>query len=322
MLKKLFIDGHTGTTAQKIKTVLAPFVEAGAVEVIEAADHRNIDQRMTSIASADLAVLCTHDDISRGTMTALRERGIATRILDTSSAFRTDPGWTYGFPELSAGQAEKIANASYVANPGCYATGAVAVLRPLVDAGFIVPSAVVEITGFSGFSGGGKDMVTTYETASPDQGLAQAILFYSLSSPHKHLPEIAQYSGLTYTPNFFPQVVPVPCGMMVRVSFNEVVLPHSMADVHKVYAAAYGSNPGSAIRVAVLEPTLSRIDFSDFLTVNRDFPKHPPDEGLKIHVTGWEQGTRRQVTVMATLDNLGKGAASQAVQNVRLMLGF
>lgn len=322
MPKKLFIDGRTGTTAQKIQTVLTPFVQVGAVEMIEVEDHRNLTQRMTAIASADLAVLCTHDEVSRETMTALQTRGMTHRILDTSSAFRTEPGWTYGFPELSAGQPEKIATASYVTNPGCYATGAVAILRPLVDAGFIVPSAAVEITGFSGYSGGGKEMVAAYETASPEQRRAQAILLYSLDAPHKHLPEITQYSRLTYTPNFFPQVVPVPCGMMVRVSFNEAVLPHSMADVHKVYAAAYGSNPGSAIRVAVLEPTLSRIDFSDFLTVNRDFPKPPPDEGLKIHVTGWEQGTRRQVTVMATLDNLGKGAAAQAVQNVRLMLGF
>lgn len=245
MPRKLFIDGRTGTTAQKIKTVLAPFVQAGALEIVGIEDHRSLAQRMTTIASADLAVLCTHDDVSRETIMTLKTRGITTRILDTSSAFRTDPGWTYGFPELSATQPGKIATASYVANPGCYATGAVAILRPLVDAGFIAPSAAVEITGFSGYSGGGKDMVTAYETASPEQKRAQAILLYSLSSPHKHVPEIARYSGLTYTPNFFPQVVPVPCGMVIRVSFNEAVLPHTIADVHQVYEAAYADNTGS-----------------------------------------------------------------------------
>jgi N-acetyl-gamma-glutamyl-phosphate reductase len=321
MPKKLFIDGRTGTAAQKITSVLAPFVRAGAVEVIEVESHRDLGQRMAAMAASDLAVLCTHDDVSRKTMAALKEKGITTRVLDTSSAFRSAPEWVYGFPELSAAQPKAITEARYVANPGCYATGAVAILRPLVDAGLIAPSSTLEITGFSGYSGGGKDMVAAYETGSTDEKLARAILMYSLSAPHKHLPEITCYSGLTYMPNFTPHVVPVPCGMIVRISFNEAVLSADLQDVQEVYRAAYADTNG-VIQVVPFDPPSAQMDFSNFVTINRDFAREMPDDRLGIHVTGWASGVRRQVTVLAALDNLGKGAATQAAQNVGLMLGF
>ena len=227
----------------------------------------------------------------------------APRVIDASSAHRVAPGWTYGFPELAAGQDEAIAKARKVTNPGCHATGAIALLRPLVDAGLLPKDAPVSITSVSGYSGGGKSMIEAYET-----GRAPAFELYALGLEHKHVPEIELYSGLTARPIFVPSVGNFRQGMLVSVPLHLDALPGkpALADLKAAFDKHYrGRNFfrvfGSAEN-ARIEP--------EALNGTND---------IEIHVFANED--RRHAVVVARFDNLGKGASGAAVQNLMLMLG-
>ena len=299
-MAKIFIDGEAGTTGLEIreKLLAAPDVELVSIPP----EHRKDPGAKTEIlASVDIAVLCLPDDAARETADIIASLGDeGPRILDASTAHRTDPAWVYGFPELEKGQAARIAAARRVANPGCYATGAVAILRPLVDAGLVPPDHPLSINAVSGYSGGGRQMIEAYEAHR-----APLFELYALGLGHKHLPEIVTYGRLARPPIFVPSVGNFREGMIVSVPLHLDRLPGqpSGADLEGVFRAHYAS--ADYVRVTSPTPKL------DALGLN-----HTNMLEISVHA----DETKRQAVVLARLDNLGKGASGAAVQNLGLMI--
>ncbi len=304
----LFIDGEAGTTGLGIRERLAGLA---GIEIRSIDPERRKDPaaRKALMAEVDLAVLCLPDEAAKEAVAFADKMGAdAPRILDASSAFRTHPGWAYGFPELSSDQAQAIRTARRVANPGCYPTGAIALIRPLVDAGLIPADFPLSINAVSGYSGGGRSMIEAYEA-----GRAPAFELYGLGFGHKHLPELQAHARLTRRPIFIPSVGNFRQGMLVSVPLHLDALPGhpSPADLEAALAAHYGA--GGTVRVV---PTLA-----DGKRLERIEPEALNDtDDLELRVFSGEGG--RQALLVARLDNLGKGASGAAVQNIRLMLGL
>jgi N-acetyl-gamma-glutamyl-phosphate reductase len=257
------------------------------------------------LAEVDLAILCLPDEAAKTTAALVAAMGEgAPRLLDASSAHRVAAGWAYGFAELAAGQKEKIAAARCVANPGCYATGAIALLRPLVDAGLVPVDFPVTINAVSGYSGGGKAMIEAYES-----GVAPAFELYALGLEHKHLPEIEAYGRLSRRPIFVPSVGNFRQGMLVSVPLHLDDLPGQPAadDLAAALARHYAGERHIRVRE---QPEAGRIE-PQALNGSND---------LELFVCA--NARRRQAVLVARLDNLGKGASGAAVQNLALMLGL
>ena len=298
----VFIDGEAGTTGLGIRDRLRALRDID-LKSLPADRRRDPAARRDIMAEVDLVVLCLPDAAARESVTLADGLGSAApKLLDASTAHRVDPTWVYGFPEMLKGQAERIAAARKVANPGCYPTGAIGLVRPLVDAGIIPPDFPVTINAVSGFSGGGRTMI---ESHVHDGG--PAFELYALSLEHKHLPETQLYCGLSRRPIFVPSVGHYRQGMLVSVPLHLDMLEGKPtgADLHAVLEARYS---GSEFVRVVAAPADGKLEPQALNETNL----------LELYVHANEK--HRQAVLVARLDNLGKGASGAAVQNLRLML--
>jgi len=299
----IFIDGEAGTTGLQIREKLdgVPGIELAS---LPAEARKDPAAKEKLYAEVDVVILCLPDEAAKEAAHLIEGMGDrAPRVIDASSAHRVAPGWTYGFPELAAGQGEAVAKARKVTNPGCHATGAIALLRPLTDAGLLPKDMGVSIGSVSGYSGGGKSMIEAYET-----GKAPAFELYALGLEHKHLPEIQLYSGLATRPIFAPSVGNFRQGMLVSIPLHLDALPAkpTLADLRAVFAKHYWGQRYFHVAEAS-DP--GRIEPESLNGSNE----------IEIHVFANE--ARRQAVLVAKFDNLGKGASGAAVQNLMLVLG-
>ena len=303
----IFIDGEHGTTGLEIRQRLDGLPRY-AVKSIAEAHRKDASARREMMASVDLVILCLPDDAAKEAAALAADLGdAAPKLLDASSAHRVADGWVYGFPELGADQPELIARAPRVANPGCYPTGGIALIRPLVDAGLISADYPISINAVSGYSGGGKSMIEQYEN-----GQGPSFELYGLALSHKHLPETQVYSGLKTRPIFVPSVGNFRQGMLVSVPLHLDALPGKpkATDLEAALANHYrGGDWVKVIPSLLAAPRKDRIEAEALNGTNT----------LELRVYANEQ--YRQAVLVARLDNLGKGASGAAVQNAALMLG-
>ena len=304
-LKSILIDGESGTTGLEIRERLAG-IKGVAAKSIEPKLRKDPASRKAMMRDVDLVVLCLPDDAAKEAVALADELGPdAPKIIDASTVHRVAPGWVYGFSELDSGQADLIAKAKRVANPGCYPTGAIALIRPLVDAGLIPPDHPISINAVSGYSGGGKSMIESYEAGS-----APAFELYGLGLEHKHVAELMAYARLDRRPVFVPSVGNFRQGMLVSVPLHLDTLPGQPTP--KDLEAALSAHYEGAANVKVISDA-AKLTRLDALGLNNS-------DNLELYVFG--KAALGHAILVARLDNLGKGAAGAAVQNIKLMLGL
>ncbi len=308
MTHTIFIDGEAGTTGLEIRERLEA---RGDLELILLGDRRrDVEARREALNSADAVILCLPDEAAKEAVAMIDNPSV--RVIDASTAYRVDPAWTYGFAEMAHApgrmtQAEKIAGATRVSNPGCYPTGFIGLVRPLVSAGIIPAGWPVTVNAVSGYSGGGKAMIAEFEG-----GGAEAFRAYGLSLKHKHVPEMTLHTALERPVLFAPSVAAYRQGMLVEVPLQLAALPSSPSGAVVPGALVQAYADCRFVEVVELETTeaMTAIDPEGLNGTNR----------MRLHVFGDRGGD--QVRLVALLDNLGKGASGAAVQNLNLMLGL
>lgn len=307
MRASVFIDGDQGTTGLEILARLSGRQDISLVTLPEAL-RKDAAARAAAINDCDVAVLCLPDDAARQAVASIRNPRV--RVIDASSAHRTDADWVYGFPEMSAQQPGRIAQARRVSNPGCYPTGAIALLRPLVEAGCLRADAALSIHAVSGYSGRGHEGIRAHE----GQGAAQVLPFqvYGLNLQHKHVPEIRLHAGLRVRPFFVPSYGSFRQGIALTIPLHASMLrqPMTAQALRDLLEQRYRDHRHVQVLDAAQTDAMTRLD-PQSLNGSND---------LQLAVSGSD--THGQFLLSAVFDNLGKGASGAAVQNLALMLGL
>ena len=303
MTKAVFIDGAVGTTGLEIADRLSGRSEFAQI-ILPEDKRKDAAARREALNDADFVILCLPDDAAKEAVAMIANH--RTRVIDASTAHRVDPNWAYGFAEFKKGQHERIADARFVSNPGCYPTGFLGLVAPLVAAGLIPADWPYTVNAVSGYSGGGKALIERFEGEGSDIGFRA----YGLDLNHKHVPEMQQHAGLAHAPIFAPAVVQAFRGMLVEVSLLLAAMPGA-ANADALRAALEGHYSGSAV-----VKVHSRAAPSELLIHKAE----APSDRLDLFVFASAKGD--QVRLVAMLDNLGKGASGAAVQNLNIMAGL
>ena len=330
MAAKIFIDGAAGTTGLEIRERLEDRRDLSLLRLSEE-ERKSPRARKEALNSCNVAVLCLPDDAAREAVAMVENP--AVRIIDASTAHRVASDWIFGFPELDSGQYERIAGAKRVSNPGCYSTGFLALVRPLVRAGILPADFPVAVNAVSGYSGGGKSMIEEFEDRASPRYVETVVRTYGLTLAHKHVPEMQKHAGLAHPPVFAPTVGRFYRGMITEVPLQLWALPGkpTVFDLHRTLSEAYRGR--KLVEVAAFDAPLEAIkahregrpatmpmleSTTPLQTLDAELLKL--SNGMKLFVFGNDK--TRQARLVAVLDNLGKGASGAAVQNLNIMLGF
>ena len=307
---KVYIDGSAGTTGLRIQERLANRSDLD-VTVLEYEDRRNVELRREATAAADLTILCLPDDAAIEASAWASEEN--TKVVDASTAHRVNDDWAFGLPEMTPTQREKITNAQNVSNPGCYPTGMILSLRPIIEQGLLGKDAPITIHALSGYSGGGKKLIEKWEVGQKNLENLPFESPYALQTKHKHVPEMTKYAGLTHEPQFMPSVGPFINGMRLEIPLHKAVLPSSTTanDIWEVLDTRYANE--QFVKVHGIEDTLA---YSD--------PAFDPraTNGTNRCDISIVPNALGHILIIIQIDNLGKGASGAAIQNMNLMLGL
>jgi N-acetyl-gamma-glutamyl-phosphate reductase len=303
MTKKVFIDGEAGTTGLLIAERLRPRRDLDVL-TIDPAKRKDDAARAALINAADAVILCLPDEAAREAAGLVANAD--TVVIDASSAHRVAPGWTYGFAEMDAQQRAAIAASKRISNPGCYPTGFIALMRPLIRAGLVPPNHLASVNAVSGYSGGGKSMIAEFENG----GTNDDVRIYGLSQSHKHVPEMQTYTGLLRAPFFAPMVARYKQGMIVEVPLHLSALPGhpKRAEIQAALCDAYTGEHFIRVRTIAEADALKGLEPQGLNGTN----------SMELYVFGSDD----QARLVARLDNLGKGASGAAVQNMNIALGL
>jgi len=308
MTAKIFIDGEHGTTGLQIRERLAA---RGDIKLLSLKhdDRRSLEGRTQLLREADIAILCLPDDAARQSVELALDAN--TRMIDASTAHRTAQDWVFGFAEIEPGHGEKIADAKYVSNPGCYSTGSIALLNPLVLSGMMKPDHPITINAVSGYTGGGKGLISQMEDENADEAITASFFSYSMDLNHKHIPEIITRCGLNRRPIFTPNVGRFAQGMLVQIPLflDDLGVGIKRDDVHEILSAHYIGQQFVSVVELDKSDLIKRLDPEELVGTDE----------MNLYVFGSQNS--REINLVASLDNLGKGASGAAVQNLDLMLG-